>query len=161
MFGWFLCSDWGGDQDTRRSTSGHYFFIGNSAVSWVSKKQPTVATSSSEAEYKATFSATTECIWLRQLLVDMKHGQPSATLLFTDSQSAIAIARNPVFHARTKYIEIHYHFVREKLHNGNITLEYCPTEDNIADVFTKALPRVRFKALCEALNLKQHADFLT
>ncbi|KAJ7544698.1 hypothetical protein O6H91_09G090000 [Diphasiastrum complanatum] len=157
----FSDSDWGGDQDTRRSSSGHCFFYGNFAISWSSKKQPTVATYSSEAKYRAIFSATTECLWLRRLLVDMKFGEPSATLILSDSQSAIAIARNPVFHARTKHIEIHYHFVRDRLHDGDILFEYCPTKDNIVDLFTKALPRVRFEALCKALNLIPRVGFIT
>ena len=83
---------------------------------WLGKKQPTMATSSCEAEYRAAFTATVECVWLRRLMVaDLSVGQDSATTIYTDSQSALAVARNPVFHACTKHIEVHYHYVRERL----------------------------------------------
>ena len=104
------------------STSGNCFFFGNSCISWLSKKQPIVATSSCEAEYRAVFTATMECIWLRRLLMDLCKEIDVGTHVLTDSQSALAIARNLVFHARTKHIEVHYHYVRERLHAGDIDL---------------------------------------
>jgi len=111
----FSDSDWAGCYDTR--TSGFCFMLGNSCISWLSKKQPTVATSSCEAEYRAAFTAMVECVWLKRLVVaDLGVGHPSATTIFTDdSHNALAVARNPVFHARTKHIEVHYHYVRERL----------------------------------------------
>ena len=145
-------SDWTGDFDTRHSTSGNCFFLGNACISWLSKKQSTVATSTCEAEYRAAFTATVDCVWLRRLLADLHECQQTPTTIFTDSQSALAVARNPVFHARTKHIEVHYHYVREGLHAGEITLTYCPTQDNIADLFTKALPREKFEAFRQALG---------
>ena len=145
-------SDWAGDFDTRHSTSGNCFFLGNACISWLSKKQSTVATSTCEAEYRAAFTATVDCVWLRRLLADLHECQQTPTTIFTDSQSALAVARNPVFHARTKHIEVHYHYVRERLHAGEITLTYCPTQDNIADLFTKALPREKFEAFRKALG---------
>ncbi|MCO5549956.1 hypothetical protein L7F22_003433 [Adiantum nelumboides] len=108
----YIDSDWAGDFDTRHSISGNYFLLGNACISWLSKKQSIMATSTCEVEH---------------------------TTIFTDSQSAKEIARNPIFHARTKHIEVHYHYDRERLHAGEITLAYCPTQDNIADLFTKAL----------------------
>ncbi|MCO5566892.1 hypothetical protein L7F22_020575 [Adiantum nelumboides] len=146
-------SDWAGDFDTRHSTSGNCFFLGNACISWLSKKQPTVATSTCEAEYRAAFTATVDCVWIRRLLADLCECQQAPTTIFTDSQSAMAVARNPVFHARTKHIEVHYHYVRERLHAGEITLTYCPTQDNIADLFTKALSRAKFEAFRKALGL--------
>ena len=90
--------------------------LSSSCISWLSRKQPTVATSSCEAEYRAAFIATVECVWLRRLMADMGVGQSSATTIFTDIQSALDVARNPIFHARTKHIEVHYHYViRERL----------------------------------------------
>ena len=149
----FTDSDWAGCYDTRVSTSGNCFFFGNSCISWLSKKQPTVATSSCEAEYRAVFTATVECIWLRRLLMDLCMEIEVATRILTDSQSALAVARNPVFHARTKHIEVHYHYVRERFHAGDIDLVYVPTQDNVADIFTKALPREKFEAFRKALGL--------
>ena len=122
----FTDSELVGCYDTRVSTSGDCFFLGNSCISWLSKKKPTVATSSCEAEYRAVFTATVECIWLRRLLMDLCMEIEVATRILTDSQSALAVARNPVFHARTKHIEVHYHYVRERLHAGDIDLVYVP-----------------------------------
>jgi transposase InsO family protein len=154
----FSDSDWAGCYDTRVSTSGFCFMLGSSCISWLSKKQPTVATSSCEAEYRAAFTATVECVWLRRLMADLGVGQSSATTIFTDSQSALAVARNPVFHARTKHIEVHYHYVRERFSAGEISLAYVPTQENIADLFTKALPREKFEAFRKALGLLPFVD---
>ena len=154
----FSDSDWAGCYDTRVSTSGFCFMLGSSCISWLSKKQPTVATSSCEVEYRAAFIATVECVWLKRLMADLSVGQDSATTIYTDSQSAFAIARNPIFHARTKHIEVHYHYVRERLLVGEISLAYVPTHDNLADLFTKALPREKFEAFRKALGLLPFVD---
>ena len=133
--------------------------LGSSCISWLSKKQPTVATSSCEAEYRAAFTATVECVWLRRLAADLGVGQDAATTIYTDSQSALAVARNLVFHARTKHIEVHYHYVRERLSAGEISLAYVPTqEDNLADLFTKALPHEKLEAFRKALGLLPFVD---
>lgn len=146
-------SDWAGDYDTRVSTSGYCFFLGDACISWLSKKQPTVATSSCEAEYRAAFTATVECVWLRRLYADLGLEQHASTSILTDSMSALAVAKNPVFHARTKHIEVHYHYVRERLAAGEICLSHVSTHDNVADIFTKALPRDKFEAFRQLLNL--------
>ena len=132
-------SDWAGDIDTRRSTTGYCFTLGSGAISWSSKKQPTVALSSTEAEYRAACSAATEAVWLRRLLEELGAPQSTSTLIWCDNQSCIAIAKNPVFHARTKHIKVHYHYVREQILSGNLHLSYCPTKDNAADIFTRPL----------------------
>ena len=154
----FFDFDWAGCYDTRMSTSGFCFMLCSSCISWLSKKQPTLATSSCEAEYRAAFTATVECVWLRRLMVDLDVGQDSRTTIFTDSQSALAVARNRVFHARTKHIEVHYHYVRERFSAGEISLAYVPTQDNIVDLFTKALPREKFEAFRKALGLLPFVD---
>ena len=92
------------------SHRGNCFMIHNYSVSWFSKKQPKVASLSYEAKYRAAFNVIVECVWLRRLLSDLSLQQPSPTSIFKDSQSALAIARNPVFHARTEHIEVHYHY---------------------------------------------------
>ncbi|MCO5580668.1 hypothetical protein L7F22_034538 [Adiantum nelumboides] len=154
----FSDSDWAGCFDTRVSTSGFCFMLGSSCISWLSKKQPTVATSSCEAEYRAVFTATIECVWLKRLMADLGVGQDTANTIYTDSQSALAVATNPVFHARTKHIEVHYHYVRERLSAGEISLAYVPTQDNLADLFTKALSREKLEAFRKALGLLPFVD---
>ncbi|MCO5569475.1 hypothetical protein L7F22_023187 [Adiantum nelumboides] len=150
--------DWAGCFDTRVSTSGFCFMLGSSCISWLSKKQPTVATSSCEAEYKAVLTATIECVWLRRLMADLGDGQDTANTIYTDSQSALAVARNPIFHARTKHIEVHYHYVRERLLAGEISLAYVPTQDKLAGLFTKALSHEKLEAFCKALGLLPFVD---
>ena len=137
----FADANWAGDVDTRRSTTGYVFFLNSGVISWNSKRQPTVATSSTEAEYMSLYSATQEAIWLRLLLKDLERTDQVATKIFQDNQGCIALAKNPVYHARTKHIDIKFHFLREKVIHEVIALEYKPTEEMIADGFTKALPR--------------------
>jgi len=101
-----------------------------------------------------------ECVWLRPLWADLGVEQPSTTTIFIDSQSTLAVvARNPVFHARTKHIEMHYHYGREeRLSAGKTSLAYVPTQNNLANLFTKALPREKFKAFRKALGLLPFVD---
>ena len=113
----FTDSDWGGDHDDRRSTNGFAIFLGKSLVSWIAKKQPTVSRSSTESEYKAIANATSELIWLRGLLSELQISISSATL-HCDNLGAIYLSANPVFHARTKHIELDYHFVCEQVQSG-------------------------------------------
>ncbi|MCO5575459.1 hypothetical protein L7F22_029260 [Adiantum nelumboides] len=94
-----------------------------------------------------------ECVWLKRLMVDLGVRQNTANTIYTDTQSALAVARNPVFHARTKHIEVHYHYVRERLSIGEISLAYVPIQDNLADLFTKTLSRENLEAFCKALGL--------
>lgn len=149
-------ADWAGDRDTRRSTSGFTFNIGSGALSWQSKRQPTVALSSCEAEYMGQTQATKEAVWLRALLKDLDeaYDAPMATVIHCDNQGAMALAKNPEFHARTKHIGIQHHFVREKISDGDIELKFVPTEQQIADGLTKALPKDRFEEFRRALGLE-------
>jgi hypothetical protein len=136
-------ANWAGDVNDRRSTTGYAFSLGDGVVSWSSKMQLTVALSTTEMEYMAASQCTREAIWLRQLLDDVRCKYDAGTLIMCDNQGAIALVKNPVYHARTKHIEVHHYFVREKVARGAIILEYCPTEDMLADVLTKELARDR------------------
>ena len=136
MFGW-TDLDWAGDTDSCRSTKGYSLALG--VISWSSKKQPTVALSSTKAKYKATCSRTCESMWLCCLLKDLGFSQQSSSFVVCDNQSCLAIACNLVFHACTKHIEVQYHFFGEKVLYGTIALEYCHTDENLASLFTKNL----------------------
>jgi hypothetical protein len=143
-------SDWGGDLDTRRSTSGHVFLLGNGATSWYSKLQSSVATSTMQAEYIALYEATRECIWLNLLLKELGRNETTTSIpipiyIKCDNQSCIALAKNPENHARSKHIEIKYHFIREKIEDKSVEILYCPTEEMIADIFTKQISKVKFE----------------
>jgi hypothetical protein len=150
-------SDWAGDIDTRRSTSGYLFSIGSAVVSWSSKLQSTVALSTCEAEYIGQSNAAKEAIWLRRLLDEIRPedmNEPKATVIFCDNQGAIAAAKNPQFHARMKHVEIQHNFVREKVSDGAIQLEYVNTERQVADGLTKALDKGRFERFRKAIGLE-------
>ena len=146
-------ANWGNDINTRRSTSGYIFYIAGGVVSWSSKRQATVALSSTEAEYMALTHATKETVWLRALLGELGFHQGDPSTIFEDNQSCIALARNPVHHARTKHIDIRHHYIREKLESGEVTLRYVNTKEMVADAFTKPLPKPQFEFLVGLMNL--------
>jgi hypothetical protein len=147
----FTDADWAGDASDRRSTSGVVIFLGNNPITWLSKKQHTVSRSSTEAEYRSLATGAAELAWLRQVLCDLQLYLPSAPLIWCDNTSALALASNPVFHGRTKHIEVDYHFVRERVVRGDLSLQFISTHDQLADIFTKALPSTRFLLLCSKL----------
>ena len=140
--------------DDRHSTSGNVFLLAKGAVSWLSKKQATVALSTTEAEYVALSGATQEAIWLRRLLTDVGKPLAEPVVINEDNQGAIAMAKNPVGHARTKHIDIRYHFVREGVQDGAIILKYVATDEMIADILTKLLPKHPFEKLVIQLGMK-------
>ena len=140
-------ADWAGDMDDRHSTSGNLFLMSGGAVSWMSKKQATVALSTAEAEYVALSSAAQEAVWIQKLLSDLGTPPDKPMTMMEDNQGAIAIAKNPVAHARTKHIDIRHHYVRELVQKRLIELCYCQTDDMVADVLTKPLTRARFEKL--------------
>uniref|UniRef100_A0A2N9IYY0 Integrase catalytic domain-containing protein n=1 Tax=Fagus sylvatica TaxID=28930 RepID=A0A2N9IYY0_FAGSY len=146
-------ADWAGDPTDRRSTTGYCFLLGNSLISWRSKKQSVVARSSTEAEYRALADTTAELLWLRWLLQDLGIDCSTAVPIHCDNRSAIQIAHNDVFHERTKHIEIDCHFVRHHLLQGTLQLHSVSSQDQLADIFTKPMPPGRFRDLISKLKL--------
>nr|AAZ28936.1 polyprotein [Phanerochaete chrysosporium RP-78] len=136
----------------RQAVSGYAFLIGG-AVSWSSKRQEIVALSTSEAEYVALTHAAKEALWLRNYLHEVWQMPLQPMQLYSDNQSAIALARDDRYHARSKHIDIRYHFIRYHIEHGNITVTYCPTEDMVADTLTKALPSMKAKHFASSLGL--------
>jgi hypothetical protein len=147
-------ADWGANED-RKSISGYLFMLGGGAISWSSKKQSTVALSSTEAEYIALVQAAKESIWLQRLLGELGRTERDHRIMWEDNQGAIALALNPEYHARTKHIDIQYHFIRECVENGRIKLEYIPTADQLADALTKIMPRNRHWELTEGMGMER------
>jgi hypothetical protein len=147
-------SDWVGYRDDRRSTTGYVFGIGSKIVSWSSKKQSIVSLSSTEAEYKALCATTFEAFWLRRLLQDVGEEQNKPTMIKCDNQSSIKLANNLIYHARTKHVDAQFHFVTEKLQSNEISLMYCNTCENTADIFTKPLGKIKFELFREMLGVE-------
>jgi hypothetical protein len=159
----FCDSDGAGSPDDRRSTFGFGVFLGPCPVSWNAKKQAVVSRSSTKAEYRALALTTAELFWLRMLFKELGIRLHQAPTLWCDNVSALALASNPVYHARTKHIEVDYHFIREKVVNGDILLKFISTLDQTTDIFTKGLSSARFaelksKLMVTALPIRLRGD---
>ena len=135
------------EESSARSTSGVLLMFGSTAVQWTCTRQPTVALSSTEAEYVAASEAAREISWFRTYLADVGLAQPASTPLFIDNSTAIRIALEEGNHARRKHINVKHHYVREQATEGYIELKWVPTADQLADFFTKPMPRARFEQL--------------
>ena len=140
--------DWAGAIDDRRSTSGYFTFVGGNLVTWRSKKQNVVARSSAEAEFRGMAFGLCEALWLRLLLQDLGYPPKHPIQLFCDNKAACDIAHNPVQHDRTKHVEVDRFFIKEKLDNKIIELPKICSEDQLADILTKAVSKqIFFKCL--------------
>lgn len=145
-FSGFCDADYAADTDTRKSTTGFVFKLNGGAITWSSKRQPTVAASTTEAEYMAAASATKEALWIRKLLADFRISA-GAIEIKSDNQGALKLLRNPISSLRTKHIDVAHHFARERVMRGEVSFTYVPTSHMIADALTKALPSTKF-AFC-------------
>lgn len=140
----YVDSDWAGDHTDRKSTSGFVFRLGGSLVAWSSRKQATVALSSTEAEYVAASHASRDLLWLRQLLIDMGEFVGEPITIYEDNQGCIRLIESDRSGARTKHIDVCHHQLRDLREKKIIELEYCPSEEMLADMLTKPLPREPF-----------------
>ncbi|VDC00050.1 unnamed protein product [Peniophora sp. CBMAI 1063] len=146
-------SDYANCPDSRKSVSGYCFTLGSGIISWMSKKQATVATSSTEAEYMAAAAATKEAVWLRNLLSEIQHEQARPTPIFIDNNGARILTEDPSFHQRAKHIEVQHHYSRECAQRGIVHFEDVASKDNLADIFTKSLGTAPFEKLRSMMGM--------
>ncbi|KAJ8751551.1 hypothetical protein K2173_016789 [Erythroxylum novogranatense] len=149
----FTDSDYAGDIEDRKSTSGYVFLMNGSAVAWSSKKQPIVTLSTTEAEFVAAAGCACQAVWMRRILKELGYTQKGCTTVMCDNSSAIKLSKNPVLHGRSKHIDVRFHFLRNLTKDGAIEMVHCGTHDQIADLLTKPLKLDAFKKLREQLGV--------
>lgn len=150
----YVDADWGGDASDRNSFTGHTFILAGGAISWESKKQRSVALSSTEAEYMALSAAAKEAIFINRLLNEVLQQETTGVEIQSDNQGALHLVKNPVHHPRSKHIDIKNHHIRDLYENGFIKLKYCSTISMIADILTKNLSKIKHENCSELLGLK-------
>ncbi|KAL3733972.1 hypothetical protein ACJRO7_023338 [Eucalyptus globulus] len=153
-------ADWAGNIDDRTSTSGFVIYIGANPISWSSRKQQSVAWSSTEAEYRAIAMASAELIWVKSLLQELGIHMDTAPSLYCDNIGATYVCANPIFHSRMKHIEIDYHFVRELVKASKMRVSHISTHDQLADILTKPLSRLRTIQLRDKMDVSDGTSIL-
>ena len=159
----FSDANFAADLDDRKSLSGYVFTVNGAAVFWNCKKQSVVATSTTEAEYISLSMASSEAVWIRSFFNELGLTQNEPTLIYGDNQGSLALSKNPKFHARSKHIDIKYHFIRDLVEREEITLNYIQTDNMLADAFTKSLPESKHMKCITELGLlpqtkQQHSN---
>lgn len=153
----FSDSDLAGDVFDRRSTGGMCFYLNRSLISWSSQKQMVVALSSCEAEYMAATAAATQSIWLRGLMSEISRQPVGPVVLHIDNRSDIELMKNPVLHGRSKHIDVRFHFIRECIERGELIVKHVVTQEQRADILTKALGRVKFEEMRKMIGVEDLA----
>lgn len=147
-------ADWEGNIDDRKSTSGGIFFLWKKLVSWLSKKKDCIAQSTAEFEYVTATINYTQIVWMKQMLKDIGITFVELVVIHCDNTSIVNMSNNPMMHSKTKHISIKYHFLRDKVAEKKIRLEYISTKENIANIFTKPLPKDSFEYLRGMLGVQ-------
>ena len=148
----FTNADWGSDLDNRKSIGAYCVYLGNNLISWSYKKQTVVTKSSTQSEYRALATGASEITWLKSLFLEMRVCCVERPTIWCDNMSATKLAKNLVFHSRTKHVEIDVHFIRDKVLAGDLNICYVPNEEQIADILTKPLSFPQFNYLRAKLN---------
>jgi len=151
-------SDYAGDLEDRKSTSGYAFLLAGGVISWVSKKQPVVSLSITEAEFIAAALCACQCVWLRRVLEHLDQCQFGTTVIFCDNGSTIKLSKNPILHGRSKHIDVRFHFLRNLCNDGVIELNYCSTRNQLANIITKPLKVEDFQCLRSALGMLENTE---
>ena len=146
-------SNYAGDTEDRKSTSGYAFLLSSGAVAWSSKKQPVVTLSTTEAEFIAAAACACQSIWMRRILDELGFERSKCTDIFCDNSSTIKLSKNPVMHGRSKHIDVRFHFLRDLTMDGIVKLEFCGSKDQLADIMTKHLTLEVFTRLRELLGV--------
>ncbi|XP_074374211.1 secreted RxLR effector protein 161-like [Apium graveolens] len=150
----FSDSDLAGSIEDRKSTSGMAFYLDENLISWVSQKQRCVALSSCEPEFMAATNTACQGIWLQRVLSQITEIKPGPVVLYIDNRSAIDLAKNPIFHGRSKHIDVRYHFIRDCVEQGLIVIKHVKTSEQRADILTKALSAAKFEKMRSLLGVK-------
>lgn len=147
-------SDYAGDTDDRRSTSGYVFLLSGGAVAWSSRKQPVVTLSTTEAEYVAAVACACHSTWMKRVLNSLGFSSCKCVKIFCDNSSTIKLSKNPVLHERTKHIDVRFHFLRDLVKEGVVELVHCGTSEQVADIMTKPLKLESFVKLRDLLGVQ-------
>ena len=153
-------SDYAGDIDDRKSTSESIFMMSSGAICWSSKKQPIVTLSTTEVEFVAAATCSCQAIWLRKMLEILNLNQPGTTVIYCDNMSTIKLSKNPVLHGRSKHINVRFHFLRDLCKEGTIELNFCRSDEQIADLFTKPLKQPLFEKLRKKMGMSRIQDIV-